>query len=886
MGSDVCSLATQLPDPYYGANAARVPDIFHAGRGYYTFFFATRFDSPSAHAVLWRYALHFRGVNYAMRAWLNGEQLALDGPYDAGMYLPKRADATAQLLPAGAPVGTNTLCLLVTPPPHVGNVDWGGQGGDHALARDVTMQATQGWDWTAPVADRNTGIYLPVTLECSGGVYVHEVWVATAVGAGPPISAALSVSARVSNAGDAPREVALAVDLLQPGDDARWALLILPTFVTLAAGETREVQLADGVALDAPQLWWPVGLGAQALYTARVTATLRAEPRAVSHTRSQRFGLRSLEVPADAATGGRAFFINGVRCFIRGANYIASDLRLQSTGRVAVEVRLLAEAGLNMVRVWGGAAAESDDFYDACDERGLLVWQDLWITGDCNGRGANGASPPEEEAQFPDDHALWLASADALVRRLRSRPCLALWCGGNEQRPPADIDAAFAASLADVDPGRLYIPGSLWSGFGAGDGSFSDGPYVCHELEDIWRDDFYPHAFNPEVGATCVPVADSVRRTFPDAADAAPPAVLPDGTEAPNSAWIQHCFQAHDGGADRSVRNQLLRFGPLPAGDLDAYCLRSQIVGYEQTRALLEAWGSRLGRPYTGMLLWKAHNPWPGLRSALYDYWHDVGGGYGAALAVTRRGIHVQLNAATRRVELVNTRAGAVPSATLTAVAVRLDGSVAWKMVAASPALGGFTAAECDVTVPPAPGGADVVFLRLMLLPHSGGAALCRNVYWQNAPGVDLSALEAWRRSASSRVKLTLLAPPGADGKGGAVRVANVSPRVAFFIRLSIRRAKPPPSQPQPVPLWRALLQALRAAFASPAPGDVLVTHAQSAPLPDEDDRVLPVFWSDAFITLLPGEAMDVSFAHAPLSAPTRLEASGWNVLLASVPVV
>jgi mannosylglycoprotein endo-beta-mannosidase len=449
-----------------------------------------------------------------------------------------------------------------------------------------------------------------------------------------------------------------------------------------------------------------------------------------------------------------------------------------------------------------------------------------------------------------------------------------------------NLDAALAAALSELDPGRLYAPGSLWAGFAAGDGTFSDGPYVCHELEDIWRDDFYPHPFNPEVGATCVPVADSIRRMFPAAADAAPPAVLPDGGEAPNSAWALHCFQAHDGGADASVRNQLTRFGVPPPGDLDAYCMRSQLVGYEQTKALLEAWGSRMWRPYSGMLLWKAHNPWPGLRSALYDYWHDAGGGYGAALAVTRRGLHVQLNAATRRVEVVNTRVEPAPEATLSAVAVRLDGSVAWKAVASSPSVAGFSTVVCDLAVPPAPGDAEIVFLRIMLLPHESGAALARNVYLLSAPGNDFSALDAWRQTAASRVKLTLLKPPGADGEGGKVRVANVSPRVAFFVRLSLRSDKPPPPELPHKPLWRILLQILSRAFAPSSSGHVVVTLPQQPP-PVVDDRVLPVFWSDTFITLLPGETLDVDFAHAPLppGARTRLEASGWNVPLASVSV-
>jgi hypothetical protein len=219
-------------------------------------------------------------------------------------------------------------------------------------------------------------------------------------------------------------------------------------------------------------------------------------------------------------------------------------------------------------------------------------------------------------------------------------------------------------------------------------------------------------------------------------------------------------------------------------------------------------------------------------------------------------------------------------------VAVRLDGSVAWKMVSNVPSVAGFSTKVCDLSVPAAPGDAEIVFLRLMLLSKAKGAALARNVYWLSAPGHDFSALDAWRRTASSYVKLTLLKRPGADGEGGKVRVTNVSPRVAFFIRLSLRREKPPPPVPlPPVSLWRVLLQMLSRVFVPPA-GHVVVTLPLQQPPPQEDDRVLPVYWSDTFVTLLPGEALDVDFAHAPLAgARTRLEASGWNVPLASVSI-
>jgi mannosylglycoprotein endo-beta-mannosidase len=936
-----------LPDPFIGTNAALVPDVFHVGRGFYTFWYATRWRTPplppGALCAAARAALHFEGANYRVAVWLNGERLALDDGIADGMYLPKRADATAALLPPSDDNDdgslANTLCVRVEPPDHVGCVDGGGQGGDHALARDVSMQSTQGWDWAAPVADRNTGLWGGVTLERTGPVALRDVHVLTDVTPGAA-EASATLRATLCNAGAEPQVATLHPALHAP-DGCRHSLCAV--VVTLAPGETREVLLAERVPISAPQLWWPRGLGAQPLYEAHAAVCVPGWPGA-SDARRTRFGLRSLSVPLDSETGGRVFIVNGVRVFIRGANYVTSDLRLRNARRTAVEVRLAAAAGLNMLRVWGGAAAEADEFYDACDRHGVLVWQDFWITGDCNGRGV---PPAPEAAAWPENHGLWLACASALIRRLRSRACLALWCGGNEQRPAADLDAALGAMLGapvgntTLDASRLYVPGSLWSGFASGDGAFSDGPYGVAPLERIFDPEFYPYAFNPEVGATGVPVADSVRRTFPSPAEAAPPALLPlpdgDVAEAPNAAWVAHCFQAH--GAPGAVRNQLARYGPMPPNDLDAYCECAQLVCYEQYRALLEAWGSRMwgscdgGGGVTGMLLWKLHNPWPGLRSALFDYWHDVGGGYAAALAVTARPLHAQLNARTRRVEVVNTSRADARSLTLAAVALRLDGSVAWKAtVKPLPCVRAGSTLVTAVCVPDALPNADVFFLRLLLLDAcdgdaGGGAAAplrARSFYWLHAPECDFAALQPWRRDGAAAVRMSLPARVRvAAGQAHAtLRLRNESTTVAFFIRLSLRRGAasqpltpdtPPPPQTHPQPRWRVLLRSLLEVLGlgaqsppppPPAPrGDVLVTlHAPPllAEREPEDDRVLPVFWSDNYVSLLPGEALDVDLSFALSDAygciidgcvsamplpPLRLEASGWNVALTRLPL-
>ena len=138
---------------------------------------------------------------------------------------------------------------------------------------------------------------------------------------------------------------------------------------------------------------------------------------------------------------------------------------------------------------------------------------------------------PVSKQSWPLDHALFIRSAADTVRRLRNHACIALWCGGNEQKPAPDIDAALQAMLPRQPehdsrfpspvcqgsedssehistgsfPGclnatRAYVSGSLWSGFGEGHGAFSDGPYGCQQPAAFFDPSFYRWAFNPEVG--------------------------------------------------------------------------------------------------------------------------------------------------------------------------------------------------------------------------------------------------------------------------------------------------------------------------------------------------------------------------------------------------
>jgi beta-mannosidase len=175
------------------------------------------------------------------------------------------------------------------------------------------------------------------------------------------------------------------------------------------------------IALSNPRLWWPNGQGEQPLYWLEVE--VEGSDGEVIGRWARRIGLRTIALDRHKDEWGESFqfLVNGRAIFAKGANWIPANVFVAGLGRQDYErdLRAAVAANMNMMRVWGGGIYESEDFYDLCDELGLLVWQDFMFA--CT--------------LYPGDAAFIASSrAEAVfqVRRLRHRASLALWCGNNE----------------------------------------------------------------------------------------------------------------------------------------------------------------------------------------------------------------------------------------------------------------------------------------------------------------------------------------------------------------------------------------------------------------------------------------------------------------------
>ena len=292
------------------------------------------------------------------------------------------------------------------------------------------MACSFGWDWGPDL--RTAGLWKPVRV---------ERW---------SVARLARVQPLVTLDADGTGRVAVHVDVERSGlvPDAaltvRAAVLGVSASVTVPAGDSAA---AVELAVPGAPVWWPVGHGEQPLADLDVTlAAADGDDRAALDTWRRRVGFRSVALDtADDEHGTRfTLVVNGRPVAVRGANWIPDDHFLTRITRERLARRLdqAADAHLNLLRVWGGGIYESEDFYEACDERGLLVWQDFLLA--C-------AAYPEEEPLRSEIEA----EARENVVRLMPHPSLVLWNGGNENVWGHE-DWGWKAQLGDATWGRWY----------------------------------------------------------------------------------------------------------------------------------------------------------------------------------------------------------------------------------------------------------------------------------------------------------------------------------------------------------------------------------------------------------------------------------------------
>ncbi len=362
------------------------------------------------------------------------------------------------------------------------------------------------------------------------------------------------------------------------------------------------------LSLDIPgfavELWWPNGLGGQPLYDVLFEFG--------DYVLSRRIGFRTIEVSNDVTLGGRELtvVVNGQSVFCKGANWIPLDARpcRMTPARYDSMVRSARDANMNMLRVWGGGWYEKEAFYDACDKYGILLWHDLMFS--CSTYPAEKWFLKSVEKELRDQ-----------VRRLRSRTCIALWCGNNEclgalgwyDETKADLplylkDYETLYSnwidniLVEEDPTRMYWPSSPCAGPGDySDNWHSDGNgdmhywTVWHERKDFESYHSVKPRFCSEFGYQSFPSLSEVE-TF-----------APEDQRYIHSPVMEHHQRNSMGNS--IIEEMFTRYFRAPAGFENRLYL-SQVQQAYAIKTAVTYWRSLM--PYCmGTLYWQLNDVWP-----------------------------------------------------------------------------------------------------------------------------------------------------------------------------------------------------------------------------------------------------------------------------------
>jgi beta-mannosidase len=587
-------------------------------------------------------------------------------------------------------------------------------------------QCDFGWDWNIALAP--FGIWGEIRLDPGAAPRLSDLRLSQVHRDG-----AVEVTLRLRTEGRAPGDpITVAID----GQ-------------SVTAEETAEGCAVARLTVEEPRLWWPAGLGAQALYDLRIGFS--------GHEERRRLGLRDIRLVTDPDAAGTSFKlrVNGRDVFCRGANWIPADAlpgRITQDG-VRDLLQSAADAHMNMIRVWGGGRYEPDWFYDLCDEMGLMVWQDFMFA--CH---LYPATP-----EFLSEIAAEVREAAA---RLHLHASVALWCGDNEligalgwyeeSRRDRDrylvaydrLNRTVEAALKDTVPDAVWWPsspspgplrfGDAWHDDGSGDMHFWS---VWHEGRDFDHYREVAPSFCSEFGFQSYPSMDVIRRFAdpPDRNIAAP---------------VMESHQKNAGGNAR-IAETMFRYFRFPERFEDFVYL-SQVQQGLAIKTAVTHW--RGLKPHCmGTLYWQLNDTWPCASWSSLDH----GGGWKLLHHMARRFYAPVTVVAVPGPDGIALRAvndGPAPVAlTVTARATRMDGTMR-------------PLAEARVTV-----GTDAAVEALRLAPGALAEDEVLAFDWEgDASGGDLFAPRAW--------KAYDLLPPGLSATATRTAITLSAKALAPFV--------------------------------------------------------------------------------------------------------
>jgi len=367
--------------------------------------------------------------------------------------------------------------------------------------------------------------------------------------------------------------------------------------------------------LEQPQLWWPHDQGTPVLYTSRMT--LLEEDGSVLDWQERRVGFRRVRLvmnegawewpdryPMTRSAAPMTLEINGRKVFAKGSNWVSPSIFPGKLDRSIYEelLGLARGANMNILRCWGGAPVQKNDFFDLCDELGIMLWQEFPLACNC----------------YPDDDD-YLRILDqesrSIIRKLKHHPSIVLWCGGNELFNNWSLmtEQSLALRLLDsnclkMDPERPFIMTSPLNGAG-------HGPYYI--FDHVHQEEAWPMFQKARQTAYCEFGCTGGMAPVETLAAIIPPESL--FPPRPDAAWVAHhaygssLLSAH---LNTEVTEQLLGH----ARTLEELVEKSQLIQGEVLKGMFEE--VRRQKMAASMAInWCFNAPWPAAANCSIVAW-------------------------------------------------------------------------------------------------------------------------------------------------------------------------------------------------------------------------------------------------------------------------
>jgi len=578
-------------EPYYGINNKLtnkiIPDIAQVGRDFYTYWFRTEFTVPSNYKDknIW---LQIDGINYRAEIWVNGVLVI----HVSGMFKQDQVD-----IADFAKVGEKNVIAVKVYPVDIPGTNkakpWRAKGenkngGDGNIGLNTTMLMSVGWDFTFKdgIRDRNTGIWRSISLYATNKVALRHPFVRSEFSENNFNKANETVSVELYNV--AMRTVKCVVKGEIVGEGIKFEKNI-----ELLRGEDKELVFTSKefpqLQIKNPRLWWPRFKGNPEMYDLKLKVFIDGQQLGDSiHTR---FGIREIKADRNTPDSSKTFYVNGKKIFIRGSNWIPEAMLRNSDERMYAELRYTQQSGINLLRLWGGGIAESDYFYQLCDEMGLLIWEEFWLTGD---------------TKHPQDKDLYFDNLSATIKRIRNHPSLAFYVASNESTEVSGTKEL----LTKLDGTRPYQMQSETDGVHDGSPYQQVNPMQHYENTASNRGSRVD-GFNPEYGAPTLPTVEVLREMM-DEKDLWP---------INKPVWD---YLDGDGFHQMTTKYKDLVNKYGMSNSIDEFAQKAQLLGAMNSKSIWEVWNYNkygFGDKYcSGLLFWYHNSPARQVCGRMWDW--------------------------------------------------------------------------------------------------------------------------------------------------------------------------------------------------------------------------------------------------------------------------